>query len=69
MNPALARLEVDRLRRLPLHEADRALCGMHSECWHAIGAVLGLRLPLSGRDKPAIIVGALFLRPQQGRMA
>lgn len=59
MNPALARRTIETLRGLPVAEADRALWDMHSESWHAIAAELGIRLPLHGGDKPALILMAL----------
>jgi hypothetical protein len=59
MNASLARLTIGILRAKPLHEADRALCEMHTDDLHAIAAELGMRLPLFGGDKPAMIIGGL----------
>jgi len=60
MNDALARHTLASLRTMTVAQADAALCRMHSEDWHAIAFVLGLRLPAVGGDKPAILVGAIF---------
>jgi len=62
MNPHMARLEIAELRKLSNQQADERLCRMHSECWHAIAAELGIKLPLYGGDKPAIIIGQLRLK-------
>jgi len=62
MNPILARYTIASLRQMTVAQADRALCEMHSECWHAIALELGITLPTFGSDKPNIIIGQLGLR-------
>lgn len=58
----MAQLTITQLRKMTVVEADTALCRMHSSCWHAIAEALGIRLPLYGGDKPAIILGQLNLK-------
>lgn len=59
MNPHMARLTIAELRKLDVHQADSRLCAMHTDDLHAIAAELGIKLPLSGGDKPVIILGQL----------
>lgn len=62
MNADMARNTISELRKMTVAEADARLCRMRSECWTAIAAELGVRLPTIGGDKPAIIIGQLKLK-------